>query len=86
VSDHILFVFSFALHVNLSLPLFVLFPLPPEVIFCLCVFLTAFSDLISELRVFIGNFDLLLQSELLILQFAKAIFHHLGLNLLLLQE
>ena len=79
VSDHVLSDFRLALRIYLSLLLFALFPLPRDVLSSCCVFFTAFGDFVSKLRVFIGNFDLLLESQFFILQFSKAVFHHLGL-------
>ena len=40
---------------------------------------TSLSDLVSELRVLVGNLDLSLESCLLVLQLPQPVLHHLSL-------
>lgn len=42
-------------------------------------------DLVGKLTVLLGDADLLLQPLLLVVQLAESVFHHLGLDLLLLE-
>ena len=44
------------------------------------ILISSLLDLVCELRVFLGNLDLPLQSLFLIVQLAEAVLKHLGLN------
>lgn len=71
--------------VHLTLPMFIVHYVLFVPAHHIAVLIAASFDLIGKIAVLVGDSNLLLQADLLIVKFTEAIFEHLGFNLLLLE-